>query len=402
MTTESPSHNTKRDLKRDLSALLSQDPSVVSRRMREEYDRLAGPRGDSIVLFGAGPVGRKAMEGLRRAGRGPKAFADNNPVLWNTLVDGVSVLSPEDAVRKFGDDCAFVVTIYHGRTVREQLRSLGCSTVIPFDCLFLKYSGFFLPHACLDLPDEIFRQAGLVEKAFGLWADEQSRAEYVAQLKYRTSLDSRWTQQHDSAEDTYFPRDLANLSDDEVFVDCGAFDGDTLRAFLERCGGRFRQAIAIEADAGNFLGLQEYLRSLPPGIREKVRAVNAAVGRIEQAVSFHATGTMGSKVVAGAGETQVPGDTLDRLLGGCTRPYIKMDIEGAELEALDGAKQTLATGSARLAICAYHALDHLWRIPLAIEELSRSRSDLYLRRNAEDCWENVCHAIPKGVGRKGS
>ena len=396
MTTESPSHNTKRDLKRDLSVLLSQDPSVVSRKMREEYDRLAGRRGDSIVLFGAGPVGRKALACLRRAGLEPKTLADNNPSLWNTLVDGVSVLPPEDAVKRFGQDCAFVVTIYHGRAVREQLRRLGCPAVIPFDCLFLKYSGSFLPHACLDLPDEIFLQSGLVEKAFDLWADEQSRVEYVAQLKYRTSLDSRWTQAHDPAEDTYFPRDLANLSDDEIFVDCGAFDGDTLRTFLKRCGGSFRQAIAIEADPANFLGLQKYLRSLPPGIQEKVRAVNAAVGRIEQAVAFDATGTMGSRVVEGAGATQVPGDTLDRLLAGCARPYIKMDIEGAELDALDGAKQTLATGSARLAICAYHALDHLWRIPLTIDEVSCSCYDLYLRRYSEDCWENVCHAIPKG------
>ena len=67
------------DLKRGLSALLNQDPAAVSRNMREKYDRLAGRKGESIVLFGAGVVGRIALEGLRRAGRGPKAFADNNP-----------------------------------------------------------------------------------------------------------------------------------------------------------------------------------------------------------------------------------------------------------------------------------------------------------------------------------
>jgi len=402
MTMKSPSRHTEQELKRELGVLLSQDPNVASRRMCEEYDRLAGKRGESIVLFGAGPLGRTALKGLRCAGIEPKAFVDNNAALWNTTVNGVCVLPPDEAARRFGRQCAFVVTIYHGRAVREQLQSLGCSTVIPFDCLFFKYSGLFLPYCCLDLPDAIFAQTDLVEEAFDLWADEQSRTEYVAQLKYRTSLESRWTQEHYPAEDTYFPNGLGHLSQDGVFVDCGAFDGDSLQEFLKRCGGGLQRAIAIEPDPRTFLRLQEYLRSLPLETQARIFALNVALGRTGHTVSFHASGTVVSRVAGGAGATQVRCENLDRLLDGCARPYIKMDIEGAELEALDGTKQTLATGSATLAICAYHALDHLWRIPLAIEELSRSRSDLYLRRNAEDCWENVCHAIPKGVGRKGS
>jgi FkbM family methyltransferase len=383
------------DLKRGLSALLNQDPAAVSRNMREKYDRLAGRKGESIVLFGAGVVGRIALEGLRRAGLEPKAFADNNPQLRNTTVDGVPVLPAADAVRKFDRDCAFVVTIYNGRTVREQLRSLGCSTAIPFDCLFLKYSDLFIPHMSLDLPDEIFLQAGLVEKAFDLWADEPSRVEYVAQLKYRTTLDSRWTREYDLAEDTYFPKGLAHLTHDEVFVDCGAFDGDSLHEFLQRSGGNFQRALAIEPDRGTFLRLREFLHSLPLETQEKVRAFNVALGRTRQTVSFQATGTVYSRVAAGSGSEQVACETLDSLLEGYQRPYIKMDIEGAELEALAGAARTLAAGSATLAICNHHTQDDLWKVPLAIDELSGGRYKLYLRRNAEDCWENMCHAIPQ-------
>jgi hypothetical protein len=100
-------------------------------------------------------------------------------------------------------------------------------------------------------------------------------------------------------------------------------------------------------------------------------------------------------VTAGADSIQVACETLDRLLAGYDKPYIKMDIEGAELDALDGAKRTLETGRATLAICNHHTQDDLWKIPLAINELSGGAYNLYLRRNAEDCWENMCHAIPK-------
>jgi FkbM family methyltransferase len=385
----------EQDLKRDLWEVLNQEAETVSRRMREEYDRMAGRKAESIVLCGAGVVGKLALQGLRRAGIEPRAFMDNNPLLWNSVVDGVCVHSAAEAVRKFGADCAFIVTIYHGSAVREQLRSLSCATVIPFDRLFMKYSNILLPHMSLDLPDEIFRQAPLVEAAFELWDDNESRAEYVAQLRYRTSLDYRWTQEYSPAEDTYFPGGLAQISDDEVFVDCGAFDGDSLQEFLKRCHGTFQAVLALEPDAGTFLRLRHYVESLPVEIQKRIHTLNVALGRVEQTVSFQATGTVYSRVTAGADSIQVACETLDRLLAGYDKPYIKMDIEGAELDALDGAKRTLETGRATLAICNHHTQDDLWKIPLAINELSGGAYNLYLRRNAEDCWENMCHAIPK-------
>lgn len=380
-------------LKEDLRALLDQDPAAVSRRMREKYDRLTHERGASIVLCGAGVVGRLALEGLRRAGIEPKAFADNNASKWNTTIEGLPVLSPGDAAREFGGECAFVVTIYHGRAVREQFSALGCSVVVPFDCLFLKYADVLLPHMSLDLPHEIFRQAKQVEQAFELWADDQSRIEYIAQLKYRTSLDSQWTREHDPAEDTYFPQSLTRLSGNEVFADCGAFDGDSLLEFLQRSGGRFRKAIAIEPDGGTYRRLQQFVASLPPDTRERVQALNLALGRARETVFFAATGTVYSRISESG--VEVSCEALDNLLAGCEDVYLKMDIEGAELDALEGASQLLAEGSATLAICNHHTQDDLWRVPLAIHERSGGRYRLYLRRYAEDCWENMCHAIPR-------
>jgi hypothetical protein len=73
--------------------------------------------------------------------------------------------------------------------------------------------------------------------------------------------------------------------------------------------------------------------------------------------------------------------------------FIKMDIEGAEVDALIGARRLIENALPVLAICVYHQPDHLWRIPLLI----RSFSDQYrffLRPHNEEGWDLVCYAVP--------
>jgi FlaA1/EpsC-like NDP-sugar epimerase len=112
-------------LEMTLEQLLSEPRARMIERAQTTFDRLAAPNNESIVLFGAGPLGRQALDGLRRAGIRPLAFVDNNPALWDRLVDGLPVRPPIDAVQQFGQSAAFVVTIYNGSVVRRQLSSMG-------------------------------------------------------------------------------------------------------------------------------------------------------------------------------------------------------------------------------------------------------------------------------------
>ena len=86
--------------------------------------------------------------------------------------------------------------------------------------------------------------------------------------------------------------------------------------------------------------------------------------------------------------------SLDETLA-CERPtYIKMDIEGAEMDALAGAAATLARHAPTLAICSYHVQDHLWRVPGRINELMPD-ARLLLRTHCVDGFDLVCYAIPR-------
>jgi hypothetical protein len=71
-----------------------------------------------------------------------------------------------------------------------------------------------------------------------------------------------------------------------------------------------------------------------------------------------------------------------------------MDIEGAELDALRGAERLLRRSEAMWAVCVYHKPEHLWQLPLFINEHSQGHR-FFLRKYAGEIWETVCYAVPK-------
>ena len=375
-----------------LEELLNKDIDKIVAGQNSEFDRLIADTGESYILFGAGRLGKIALEGLRKAGIEPIAFADNNPKLWNTDVDRIQVLSPENAVKKYGKSAVFVATVYTNQPVLDQLQSLKVKAV-SFASLAWKYPQVLLPHADLDLPNEIYNQAADVKKAYSLWADDVSRHEYLGQLEWRISLDHRVLPPHLPQREIYFPDDLVSIERDEFFVDCGAFDGDSIREFLKR-NEKFRGFIlGIEPDPENISLLRKYFSTLPKTIQDRVSAIQLAVGTKRGIVRFNATGSAASSV--GVGMFEVQSDSLDNLLIGKNPTYVKMDIEGAEIEALKGGHNIIAENMPILAICAYHKQEHLWQIPLLIHSIS-DKYRLFLRRYSDECWELVCYAIPEG------
>lgn len=380
-----------------LEALLSEPISSVFHREKCTFDELAAPFEKSLVLFGAGGLGRKTLAGLRRLGVEPRAFADNNPSLWGKDVDGIKVLPLPEAAKQFGQNAAFVVTIWKGEaedTMPErcqELISLDCSKVIPFSFLYWKYPDIFLPHYAFDLPHKVYQEADKIRKVFSLWADDASQREYLAQLRWRMLMDFN-SLPPPVKHEIYFPTDLVTLMPGEVFVDCGAYDGDTVRNLLDRGETYIEKIIAFEPDPTNFQKLQQYTSKLSQNINDKLDLYQLAVGACKSKVRFDASGTEASSV--GSGNWEVDCIALDEVLTGAKPTYIKMDIEGSEVDALVGAKNTIMNNLPVLAICAYHRQDHLWEIPILIHSLSDEYS-LFLRPHLLEVWDLVCYAVPK-------
>jgi FkbM family methyltransferase len=385
------------DMNEALEDLLAESVGAAIEREQTEFDRLAGLFSGSIVLFGAAKMGRKALAGLRKAGIEPLAFSDNNPGAWGQSIDGLAVLSPSDAARRYGGSAVFVIAIWGRGSVdpmrgrEKKLRELGCARVTSFGPLFWKYPEVFLPDIpALDLPHRVHEQAAAVRQGFAALAENRSRNEFLAQLRWRLLFDFDALPDPVS-EPIYFPGDIVDVRGDEVYVDCGAFDGDTILEFLKRCNNQCRRVIAFEPDSISLERLRKRVVALPDHVRSRIRIVPAATGCRRGTIRFSAAGMLHSAV--GAGETEVSCVRLDDALAGDAPTYLKMDIEASELDALQGASGLIGAHAPVLAVCAYHTQDHLWRIPATIRSLNPDYR-IFLRPHTRLVEDLVCYAVP--------
>ena len=386
--------------KAELARLLRASVRTIGEQERDVYVRLAQERSGDIVLVGAGGLGRRVAAGLRANGVEPLAFADNSPARQGTMVDGLRVLSPENAAREFADLAVFVVTIWGANSPhrfehsRVQFAALGCAVMV-FPPLCWKYAESMLPHYMQDLPHKVLEQKELVRRAFELWTDEPSRAEYVSQVRFRLTADFDGLS-HPVKHPQYFPDDLHAWRDDEWMVDGGAYDGDSLRMLSRLHEDRFGHVLALEPDPQNFRKLEATVAAMPPRAQEKVTLRQVALSAAPGVLQLDATGTAASATseAPSAGTIPVVAEPLDSILAGAIPTFIKLDIEGAEPDALRGARKTIRTHAPVIAVCVYHRQDHLWRIPLMLHEW-RDDYELFLRPHNEEGWDLVCYAVPR-------
>lgn len=379
-----------------LDDLLSADAQTVRVEAQRRWAQLRGAR--PVVLHGAGGLGRRAFDAMRARGDAPVAFSDNRAGGAGASIDGIPILTPEEAVR-LHPDAVFVITIWGANSThrqahsREQLSTLGAGVICSFP-LFAWHYASALPHYLVDFPDGPLLQRERVRSAFHLLSDLDSQREFVEQLRLRT------TGEFDHlaspvAHPQYFPPDLVQWRAGEVVFDGGAYDGDSLRSWVDWRGADFKRWIAVEPDPLNRDRLHALIAALPEGMHGRVTVHECALGAVAGSLTLEVTGTAGSTVAKGTGSNsiEVTVCTADSLDQHEPVSFFKLDIEGAELEALAGAASMIARGRPVLAISAYHRQDHLWRVPLACAELLPD-STLHLRPHNEEGWDLVCYAVP--------
>ncbi len=176
----------------------------------------------------------------------------------------------------------------------------------------------------------------------------------------------------------------------EVFVDAGCFDGETTRQFLAWCGGS-GYSYCLEPDACNIALIQKNLgSSLNFEIMEK------AIWSKTTRLSIDAKGNCATSVTEQKSlddQKGIEAVALDDILLDKGVTFIKMDIEGAEVEALHGAGRILSEQKPRLVISIYHKPDDIWTIPRTILSY-HSGYKFYLRHYSFSDYDTVLYAIP--------
>jgi FkbM family methyltransferase len=186
-------------------------------------------------------------------------------------------------------------------------------------------------------------------------------------------------------EKQYFPSFL-QLSESEIFVDCGAYDGDTIISFNNITNGKYNKIYAFECDNINVEKLKRNVSNY-----KNIEIFEKGCFSEKTFLSFSNEGSEASKIEKD-GTFQIEVDTIDNIVLNHTASFIKMDIEGAELEALKGAKNTIIRSMPKLAISIYHKPEDLITIPQYILSLNKSYK-IYLRNHRYMSFDTVLYAI---------
>lgn len=221
--------------------------------------------------------------------------------------------------------------------------------------------------------------AAIHEQMVGLGADQNSFVDY-----------KEWCPST-LPKEQYFDPDIIKLRENEVFVDAGVLNLGTSLRFMEECEREHIPKFKIHAFEPDTISYQRCLE-----IQKKLPGVDlhlhhAGLWSEKTTLYFAEMGNGGSKITQQETGTYIDTVSLDQcVLDKVT--FIKMDIEGAELEALKGSREIIRKYRPRLAICIYHKKEDLVEIPSYIKELVPEYK-LYVRHYSNVAAETVLYAV---------
>jgi len=232
--------------------------------------------------------------------------------------------------------------------------------------------------------DFIETHYSILEEFYFRLEDELSKEILVAFIEAKkTGCPDALYQLNVKNEKQYFPS-FIHLSENEFFVDCGAFDGDTSLIFDELTKGKGK-IYAFECDKVNIEKLKKNTSHL-----KNIEIIEKGCWSEKTTLFFSNDGSSRSKI-GDNGQFQIEVDSIDNVVQG-EISFIKMDIEGAELAALEGAKNTILKYKPKLAISVYHKQEDFITIPQYILSLNKHYK-LYLRNYGGVTDETILYAI---------
>jgi len=349
--------------------------------LRPDFNVVQENISSGIALFGAGQFGRASLEYLRKNNFTVICFIDNAPEKQGTIVDGIPVVPTGDSLVT----SAGVILITARHAVGHIQASLQANMPkMSFDAWFLvanlqKY---------IDMRDQLFPDSRSKECLDGI-------------MLTMLTGDENWCASVMDFNQYFCLPSFVN-SGSELFVDAGAYVGDSVERFIWANNGVFNHIYAFEPCGPQMAALRHRRERL---IREwalnenNFTIVNAGLGQEDSFANMNfANGSLTStSLITGNNNSQdsdVKVVSLDSFLGGKPVTFIKADIEGMEMAMLRGALNTITTNKPKMALCVYHKPDDLFNIAEFVLDIDknytfalRHHSSLLMETTLY-CWQN--------------
>lgn len=185
----------------------------------------------------------------------------------------------------------------------------------------------------------------------------------------------------------YFDLSFLKQEEAEIFVDGGCFDGKTIEQFIKWCGGKYKKIWAFEPDVENAVRCRETLKDKG---YTNAEVIEKGLWNKKETVHFNAISSGGSSVTED-GEVTIETIKMDEIITDRVT-FIKLDLEGAEYQALEGSRKLITKNKPKLAVSIYHKKEDIWELPKLILEMNPNYR-FYLRHYSVAAAETVLYAI---------
>lgn len=334
-----------------------------------------------ILLYGMGNGAEKIMRVLAHYGKRPDGvFASDDFVRGQTFL-GYQVKRYRDFKEAYGE---FIVLVAFGSQKPDVL-----ANILRID----REQETYAPHVPL-FGEGIFDAAYFVaheaelQEVYERLADDASRRVMALLCNYFISGKIAYLMA--AVSDKTESQRLLNLSREEVYLDLGAYNGDTVREFSDTVGRQYRQILALEPDQKNFRKLLQNTKEMP-----RFTGINRGVWR-ERCSLFFASKAGRNSALSPQGTRSVAClavDDIQQIYAEAPITYIKMDVEGSERQALLGAAATISRYKPKLLVSAYHRNEDLFSLPRLIWRYNPSYA-IYLRHHLYiPGWENNYYCL---------
>ncbi len=253
---------------------------------------------------------------------------------------------------------------------------------------FYKYSSLDLAHPpfMTDFKEDYKNNKYKYKYIFNLLADKKSKEIFEKVINFKISFDytfmEGFTNDH---KGQYFDKELIPEIKNISFVDGGGYVGDTAQEVIKNYPD-FKKIYLIEPIPENIRIAKREL-----GHYENIEFLTCGVSNKKETLYFNEEKSFSS--IYGKGTQSVKVDTIDNIIKEKVN-FIKLDIEGGEQDAIEGAKESIKKYKPILAICVYHKAEDWYKIPEKILKIESGYS-VYLRHYMEGIFESVMYFIPK-------
>ncbi|MEM5471645.1 FkbM family methyltransferase [Hoeflea sp. AS60] len=319
----------------------------------------AGP----LVIYGAGTFGRMALDFLSDVGVEPALVVDAraDQIRHVDAWKGIDVRAPHEVPEQIKAEALLAVSIVTSPVspLMQELQNQGWQNVVPFYDVAESYRPSHpLSNGWFAEPLQPADMVGITE-CLDAWGDDLSRAHHLSFLAWRLAR-QEWHFDGVSIDNSnrfFIPEVVDALKDGDLFLDGGAHHGSVSKAFLA-AGAQESRIVAFEPDQANADQFEVWHASLREPVRTRVELRRVALDAISRDRKFH--GGLGfMSQLTGDGPQSIVTQTID--MANLDPGFVKLHLEGGELDALKGGLETFSRSRPVIAVTVYHNADGVWR-----------------------------------------